>query len=147
MHIRNLRQEDFFTLQDLDWSPLVKERDSIYLVIAIDQCPTSFVAETGAGSWMGVLLASRSADGKACFINHLLVLPQYRGQGVGSGLVKRLKGTCRDCGIRRVWFFTTEENRRFYERLGFSEDAGFLAPPIREYVRETKHCLTMQAET
>ena len=34
MRIRNLAVDDFFLLNGLDWTPLPKERDSIYLTQA-----------------------------------------------------------------------------------------------------------------
>ena len=84
MLIRNCRQEDFFTLWEMDWTPLPKERDTIYLVLTVEHSELSFVAEDGLGTWMGLLLASRSADGKSCFLNHLLVMSPARCRGVGS---------------------------------------------------------------
>lgn len=145
MRIRNIEQQDFFTLWSLDWSPLVKERDTIYLTLAVDQRELCFVAE-GAGGWQGVLLATRSADGAACFINHLLVLPRYRRKGIGTALIQRLKEACRSRGIRRIWFFTGERNRGFYERLGFSVDDAMLAGDVARYVAEAKQCLAMAIE-
>jgi ribosomal protein S18 acetylase RimI-like enzyme len=142
--IRNLKQEDFQTLWEMDWQPLIKERDSIYLIIAVDQQQTSFVAHDDAtGQLLGVLLASRSCDGKSCFINHLLVKAEARGQGIGSALVERLVEAGREMGIKRIWFFTSENNRKFYEKLGFKEDYTLLEKPVEDYVRGVKRSLVM----
>ena len=43
--IRNLEIEDFGTLWSMDWYPLLKERDTIYLEICQQQREFSFVAE------------------------------------------------------------------------------------------------------
>ena len=138
MLIRNCRQEDFFDLWQMDWDPLPKERDTIYLVLAVEHRQLSFVAEEEEGNWLGVLLASRSADGTSCFLNHLLVMSSARSQGVGSALLEHLKARCREMGIRRIWFFTNEANSRFYKRMGFAENGTFLCAPLRDYARDYK---------
>lgn len=133
--IRNCTQKDFFKLQEMDWAPLPKERDTIYLILTIEHAALSFVAEDREGSWQGVLLASRSTDGSSCFLNHLLVMSSSRSKGVGSALVEHLKVRCAEIGIRRIWFFTNQNNRAFYQRLGFEEDSSFLDEPLAEYAR------------
>jgi GNAT superfamily N-acetyltransferase len=138
MRIRNCTQEDFFKLWEMDWTPLPKERDTIYLILTIEHCGLSFVAEDGHGAWLGVLLASRSTDGDSCFLNHLLVMRPAREKGVGSALVRHLQRICTDIGVRRIWLFTKERNRRFYRRLGFNEDSTLLVPSVAEYTRAKK---------
>lgn len=145
MRIRNCRQEDFFRFMEMDWGSQPKERDTIYLILCVDHALTSFIAEETAGRWMGVLLASRSDDGSSCFLNHLRVLSPFRGRGVGTALVERLKERCASLGVRRIWFFTEERNRRFYERLGFREDQGILAPRVAAYAGAHKG-LTMSVD-
>jgi GNAT superfamily N-acetyltransferase len=114
MLIRNCTQEDFFKLWEMDWTPLPKERDTIYLILTIEHGSLSFVAEEEGGNWLGVLLASRSTDGSSCFLNHLLVMSSARSKGVGGSLVEHLEDRCKEIGIRRIWLFTNENNRRFY---------------------------------
>jgi GNAT superfamily N-acetyltransferase len=138
MLIRNCAQEDFFKLWEMDWAPLPKERDTIYLVLTIEHGALSFVAEEEGGDWLGVLLASRSTDGYSCFLNHLLVMSSARSKGVGSALVGHLKDRCTEIGIRRIWCFTNENNRRFYQRLGFEEDCSFLQTSVKDYTRNHK---------
>ncbi|MBN1807569.1 MAG: GNAT family N-acetyltransferase [Planctomycetes bacterium] len=145
--IRNIEQEDFARIWEMDWSPLIKERDSIYLVIAVDQAPLSFVAcDEDTGEWLGVLLCSRSGNGLSCYINHLLVMERARGKGIGSRLVQSLIDQCGVLGVRRIWFFTSERNRVFYERLGFSEDFSFFSPAVYNYVTTEKMALAMSRE-
>lgn len=146
MRIRNLSQEDFTTLWEMDWSPLIKERDSIYLVIAVDQQQTSLVAEDDDGNRLGVLLATRSADGGSCYINHLLVKAEVRGGGVGSALVERLKDICRSLGIRRIWFQTNERTSGFYERLGFQVDFSMFVDAVGAYLKHEKRTLPMRLD-
>ena len=122
----------------MDWAPLPKERDTIYLILTIEHSELSFVAEDDRGTWLGVLLASRSTDGNSCFLNHLLVMSSARSKGVGSALVKHLQRICTEIGVQRIWFFTIENNRRFYQRLGFKEDSTFLEASLAEYTRAQK---------
>ena len=137
MTIRNCTQEDFFNLWEMDWGPLPKERDTLYLIWCVDHSELSFVAEDEAGGPLGVLLASRSANGRSCFLNHLLVSSNARGQGVGAALVKRLKDICAALGVQRIWFFTGDKIRPFYEKLGFQVDTSFLHPQLAAYT--TRH--------
>jgi N-acetylglutamate synthase-like GNAT family acetyltransferase len=122
----------------MDWTPLPKERDTIYLVLTVEHRELSFIAENEEGAWLGVLLASRSADGNSCFLNHLLVIGPARSRGVGSTLVEHLKDRCSGMGIKRIWFFTNESNRTFYQRLGFREDSSFLQAAVGKYARTEK---------
>jgi ribosomal protein S18 acetylase RimI-like enzyme len=138
MRVRNCTQEDFFKLWEMDWAPLPKERDTAYLILTIEHSELSFVAEDDRGNWLGVLLASRSADGNSCFLNHLLVMSSARSKGVGSALVKQLLRSCTEIGVQRIWFFTKETNRRFYRRLGFKENNTFLEASVAKYARAHK---------
>jgi len=143
--IRNIEQKDFPALWKMDWSPLIKERDSIYLIIAVDQSPVSFIAydEESPDNWLGILLATRSGNGKSCYINHLLVMPEARGKGVGSALVEKLVEEGRNLGIEKIWFMTAENNRKFYEKLGFKVDYSILDDTIANYVRNVKNAFAM----
>ncbi len=142
MIIRNCQQEDFFRLWEMEWDPLPKERDTLYLIWCVDQSELSFMAEDERGSCLGVLLASRSADGTSCFLNHLLVAGPARARGVGSALVDRLKQQATALAVERIWFFTGENNRPFYEKLGFRVDSSFLHPKLAVYA-EVHKGLTM----
>jgi len=46
----------------------------------------------------------------------MVVVPQRRGQGIGSALVRALLADAREMGFARVWFGT--DSPGFYERLG-----------------------------
>jgi GNAT superfamily N-acetyltransferase len=90
MEIREINPDDFFLLNQLDWTPLPKERDSIYLILSVDQSGCSFIAEENK-EFLGVLLATRSADGRSVYVNQLLVSPFARRRGVGGQLLARLE--------------------------------------------------------
>lgn len=50
---RNLREEDFFLLNGMDWSPRPKDRDSIFLLVALDHAALSLSGTAGASRTRG----------------------------------------------------------------------------------------------
>jgi GNAT superfamily N-acetyltransferase len=56
----------------------------------------------------------------------MIVLPEYRGRGIGTGILKRLVERCREAEIRDIQLFSARDRAGFYEKNGFSrrpEDA------------------------
>jgi GNAT superfamily N-acetyltransferase len=49
----------------------------------------------------------------------VIVDPQWRGRGVGTGIMRRLVDHCREEGILQTQLFCARGRRHFYERLGF----------------------------
>ena len=93
-------------------------RGSDHVVLALDN-------ETG--KVIGFITAI--SDGvSAAFIPHLGVLPAYRGQGIGSELVKRLLVQLN--GIYAIDLTCDEDTAPFYARLGFKKWTAML---IRNY--------------
>ncbi|OGG05600.1 MAG: hypothetical protein A3F83_09780 [Candidatus Glassbacteria bacterium RIFCSPLOWO2_12_FULL_58_11] len=137
MRIRKLRKNDFFLLNELDWTPLPKERDSIYLILAVDQGKCSFIAEQ-EGEFLGVVLATRGADGGSIYVNHLLVKGGSRQRGVGKSLMDRLEKYAAKEGARRIWLFCHAELEGYYESRGYCERYDFLTPELKKYIRTVK---------
>ena len=137
MRIRKLRKNDFFLLNELDWAPLPKERDSIYLILAVDQSACSFIAEH-EGEFLGVVLATRGADGGSIYVNHLLVKGSSRQRGVGKKLMDRLEKFAAEEGVRRIWLFCHDELEGYYASRGYRERYGFLTPELKKYIRTVK---------
>lgn len=137
MRIRKLRKKDFFLFNRMDWSPLPKERDSIYLVLSLDQADCSFVAEE-EGEFLGVILCTRSADGRSVYVNHICVKKEARKKGVGKKLVARLESYAARQGVQRIWLFCWDELRNWYESQGYRESYAFLGPELTDYVRNVK---------
>ena len=50
----------------------------------------------------------------------VIVLPQMRGHGVGTEIMKRLIARCQEAGVLQVQLFSARGKRGFYERLGFA---------------------------
>lgn len=137
--IRPITPADFETLRELTYAPLIKERDTIYLVLAQDHGSFSFLASEGDGEdLLGVLLALGSSDGSAVFVVTLWVVPEKRGAGAGGALVERLESTARQAGVRRIWLLSTVEAVGFYENRGYEQRLDFLDPATARYVRQVK---------
>jgi predicted GNAT family N-acyltransferase len=52
-------------------------------------------------------------------IGRVAVLPQYRGAGVGSGIVSHFVNLAADLGLTQVYLHAQTAALQFYERLGF----------------------------
>ena len=137
MRIRKLKKKDFFLFNEMDWSPLPKERDSIYIILAIDQADCSFVAEEG-GEFLGVILCTRSSNGQSIYINHIWVRTEIRKKGVGRKLMARLEQYAVRQGVRRIWLFCWDELIDWYTDQGYRESYAFLGSELKDYVRSVK---------
>jgi len=76
---------------------------------------------------VSTLLSGRVFCSSVCplgAIQDLVVLPEYRGKGVGSAMVRALIGACRRKGIRWLALIAEPGSDRFYGDLGFAMDAG-----------------------
>ena len=143
MRIRPLTIDDFSSLLDYDWTPLVGERDTIYLFLARDHGRCCLVAESDEGSPIGFLVGARSADGASLFLFHVHVREEFRGRGIGSQLVQRMEQTARDQGVRSVWLLAREAAAPFYARMGYRNDPSVIPSAIAEYVRRRKSAAAM----
>jgi len=137
MRIRKVKKSDFFLFNEMDWSPLPKERDSIYLFLSLDQSDCSYVAEEN-GKFCGVILCTRSADGNSIYINHILVDKKFRNRGTGKKLIARLESYAKRAGVKRIWLMCQDELIPWYEALGYHENYSFLTPEIKKYLRQVK---------
>lgn len=98
---------------------------------------TCLVAEE-AGRAVGVILAGH--DGRRGYIYHTAVHPEFRGRGIGKGLVQRALAALEQCGIHKVAlvvFRRNETGNRFWERMGFAErqDLTYRNKALAEMIR------------
>jgi len=79
-----------------------------------------FLGAESEGALVGVILGTH--DGRKGWINRLAVAPEYRGGGVGRGLVEEVERRLSERGIEivtcliEVW---NEDSMRFFERIGY----------------------------
>lgn len=79
----------------------------------------SFVAEVD-GEIQGCIMCGH--DGRRGYLQHLLVLPRYRHQGIASALVERCLSCLEEQGIGKCHLDVLTTNHaaaRFWERLGW----------------------------
>jgi N-acetylglutamate synthase-like GNAT family acetyltransferase len=53
-------------------------------------------------------------------IVNVIVVPEMRGRGIGTEIMKRLVARCQEAGVLQVQLFSARGKRGFYERLGFA---------------------------
>lgn len=86
---------------------------------AFERKKREFWVAEGDGKIIGFLTAIGSPGG-VTFINWLGVRKEFRGQGVGSSLVKTWEVWAKNNSYHKLRAQTTNiENKLFYERLGF----------------------------
>jgi ribosomal protein S18 acetylase RimI-like enzyme len=78
------------------------------------------VAETN-GKLIGTIIGGY--DGRRGFIYHLAVMATYRGQGIGSRLIKEVENRLRAIGCIRCYLLVNNDNfeaKDFYEKHGWN---------------------------
>ncbi len=54
-------------------------------------------------------------------LGRVAVLPEYRGQGLGREIMRRLEGLARERGLPAVWCHAQVTALVFYQKLGYEE--------------------------
>jgi len=78
------------------------------------------VAECG-GRVVGYVAGVRESDGSG-HIMSIAVLPNYRGRGIGSALLKALEDAFIEDGVQRIYLEVSQNNReglRLYRKFGY----------------------------
>jgi ribosomal protein S18 acetylase RimI-like enzyme len=89
---------------------------SFAFAVAID-------SRTGQAIGMGRVLSDGVSDG---YIQDLVVLPEYRKQGIGKEIVSALVRKCRNAGITWVSLIAEPDTDAFYLPLGFHPMPGYV---------------------
>lgn len=55
---------------------------------------------------------------KGYWLEHIFILPEYIGKGIGSRLIEHAKSVCCDMGCKSLFIFSDPHARGFYERIG-----------------------------
>ena len=83
--------------------------------------PDLFLVAEAEGEFVGTVIGG--FDGRRGFVYHLAVSGAYRGQGIGSRLLKEVEERLRARGCLRCFLFVTSDNdeaMHFYERQGWT---------------------------
>ena len=92
--------------------------------VRADDAPTYVAVRDGEVSGMVTLCVFSTLTGPKAFLDHLVVAPALRRQGIGRALVCHAIEVARAAGASRIDLTAGEskqEGRRLYETLGFRE--------------------------
>ena len=78
---------------------------------------------SGTAVGMGRVISDGVSDG---YIQDLVVLPEYRGSGIGRQIVSLLVQSCRERGIEWIGLVSNPGCEDFYTDLGFVRMEGFI---------------------
>jgi N-acetylglutamate synthase len=93
---------------------------SVEIEKKIQRDPDLFLIAEANGETIGTAMGG--FDGRRGFVYHLAVAGPYRGQGIGSCLLKEVEDRLRAKGCLRCFLFVTSENSEamlFYEKHGW----------------------------
>ncbi len=103
----------------MDW---LWRRDSKGIFKAINNNKiVGFVA--GDSNWF-----SKKRGSKVGAVHEIVVLPSFRGRGIGTALMEKVLSYFRDKGLSVVELWVGDENHRaidFYKNLGFKEEGRY----------------------
>jgi len=63
-------------------------------------------------------------DGKVAYIMNMFTFPDYRKQGIGMALLKKIVEEAKNRGYKKITLNATEMGRALYERYGFTDAKG-----------------------
>jgi GNAT superfamily N-acetyltransferase len=73
--------------------------------------------KTGCAIGMGRVISDGVSDG---YIQDLVVMPEYRGTGIGAQIVSKLVKKCLEMGVSWIGLIAEPGTEKFYMSLGFS---------------------------
>jgi len=116
--------EPFNGLEHLPWRPIATE--SALLKLLADSSLGVAGLFQRAGSNLGYFVLTWGYDlewaGRDAFLTELFLLPEARGQGLGSSAMALLEQFAKEQGARALHLMVRTENtaaRRLYERQGY----------------------------
>jgi len=95
-----------------------------YVAVAKSLEQRNILIKRKNGRIIGFLRYSFSKRKPVCKIQQIFVIPEFRGNGVGSKLLKKLEKICKERGVFDIQLKTAEHNRlaqKFYEKHGFKK--------------------------
>ncbi len=103
-----------------------KQRRALEMILADPRVGRVFVAREGArilGMASLLFTVSTAQGGRAALFEDLIVLPEHRGKGIATALLRHVVETARAEGVKRITLLTDRGNKRaqaLYRKLGFA---------------------------
>ena len=91
-------------------------RGSLVFIVAVDR-------RSGKAVGMGRAISDGVSD---AYIQDLVVLPEYRGRGIGKAILRRILAVCREHGIGWIALIAEGGTGDFYRGHGFGVEEGDL---------------------
>ncbi|MDD1658787.1 MAG: GNAT family N-acetyltransferase [Methanomicrobiales archaeon] len=91
-------------------------RGSLVFIVAVNR-------NSGKAVGMGRAISDGVSD---AYIQDLVVLPEYRGRGIGKAILRSLLAACRERGIGWIALIAEGGSGDFYRGLGFGVEEGDL---------------------
>lgn len=115
------------------WMAYISEERQRELVKAVEN--TSFVVSTWDGDKLVGLARALSDDASICYIQDILVHPDYQRRGIGERMIQAC--LTRYAHVRSTVLMTDDEDRqsRFYEKAGFRNIKDINAVDLNVYVQ------------
>ena len=117
---REISESDFIELyKSAGWWLDEYDRDTSFIKKIVEGSFIFAVVfnDTGKAVAMGRVISDSVSD---AYIQDVVVLPEYRKQGIGSGIINLLLGELRKNGIDWIGLIGEPETEDFYKSLGFS---------------------------
>jgi len=89
-------------------------RGSLVFIVAVDR-------RSGKAIGMGRAISDGVSD---AYIQDLVVLPEYRGRGIGKAILRQILKLCRERGIGWIALIAEGGSGEFYRRHGFGVEEG-----------------------
>ena len=121
--LRRAVRDDLPSFVDLDLGLGIHTREALEILFGKVLDPnlkssSLFVAEVDGRIVGSVNYQIRDSKGET-FISGLYVHPDFRRNGIGSGLLSLVEKEARQRGLKRVGLNVRDEAHSFYENLGF----------------------------
>ncbi|HEC72649.1 MAG TPA: GNAT family N-acetyltransferase [Thermoplasmatales archaeon] len=97
-------------------------KDSFVFMVVIEK-------KSGRAIGMGRLLSDGVSD---AYIQDFVVLPKYRGRGIGKQLVKKLVEYCHSKGIHWIGLIAEPNQDGFYSKIGFKHMKNYVPMKYEE---------------
>jgi ribosomal protein S18 acetylase RimI-like enzyme len=96
-------------------------RGSLVFIVALN-------LKSGKAVGMGRAISDGVSD---AYIQDLVVLPEYRGRGIGKAILRSILAACRERGIGWIALIAEGGSGDFYRGLGFGVEEGDLSMMYR----------------